>query len=378
MPRDVEALNRQLPGMPVRRCGRLDDAPALARHEPGRRPMLLARAPKTPQRSPRDCQDVSSLALGQPQTGLAAESLGSGPTHGDSPWRRNGVERTRVTGSGDRFVFQIFYDEATRRDLDPGFIPLDNSANSRPDWYEFWVILNYLRSNPLRDEAWYGFLSPKFTARTGFTSRVVMDVLDQSGSVANVATFTPAWDQLAYFVNVFEQGECWHPGLTALTQRFLDEIGYPVNLHELVNHTINAAFSNYVIARAPYWRKWLSLAEKFWDFVEHGQDIDPRYRTNTDYGKEGPTPIKTFIQERFAAILLPQDGFRIVAPDQTLQGPIWVFFGPHPRTRRLLQVCDALKEKYTRTRDPEILAAYWKMRAEIPVASALPSWPPVT
>jgi hypothetical protein len=37
-------------------------------------------------------------------------------------------------------VFQIFYDDRSRRSLDGGFIPLDNTRNERPDWFEFWVI----------------------------------------------------------------------------------------------------------------------------------------------------------------------------------------------------------------------------------------------
>jgi hypothetical protein len=205
-----------------------------------------------------------------------------------------------------------------------------------------------------------------------------MQVLDQIGTAANVAAFSGAWDQLAYFVNVFEQGELWHPGITALTQRFLDEVGYPANLRELVNHTTNAVFSNYLIARGHYWRRWLSLAEKFWDFVENRQDIDARYRGSTDYGSAAAqAPFKTFIQERFPAILLAREEFTVVALDQSAQGAVWDrLFLPHPRTRRLLQVCDALKEKYTRSRDPELLAAYWKMRADVPVRFPVPAWPP--
>lgn len=34
------------------------------------------------------------------------------------------------------FVYQIYYDDISRQQLDPGFIPLDNMTNSRPDWYD--------------------------------------------------------------------------------------------------------------------------------------------------------------------------------------------------------------------------------------------------
>ena len=38
------------------------------------------------------------------------------------------------------YAYQIYYSEQTRDALDPGFLPLDNLANPRPDWREYWPI----------------------------------------------------------------------------------------------------------------------------------------------------------------------------------------------------------------------------------------------
>lgn len=59
------------------------------------------------------------------------------------------------------YIHQIFYSEETRKSLDAGFIPLDNS-NQRPDWCEYWPIRNFLINAPLDSDGFYGFLSPKF------------------------------------------------------------------------------------------------------------------------------------------------------------------------------------------------------------------------
>ena len=40
-------------------------------------------------------------------------------------------------------IHQIYYNEQTRAQLDPGYIPLDNTDNPRPEWYEFWVIKQF-------------------------------------------------------------------------------------------------------------------------------------------------------------------------------------------------------------------------------------------
>ena len=44
-------------------------------------------------------------------------------------------------------AFQIFYNDATRAAVDPAFQPLDNSANERPDWYEYWPIRRFFHDN---------------------------------------------------------------------------------------------------------------------------------------------------------------------------------------------------------------------------------------
>ena len=40
-------------------------------------------------------------------------------------------------------IFQIYYNDLTKKSNDNGFIQLDNSLNSRKDWSEYWPIRNY-------------------------------------------------------------------------------------------------------------------------------------------------------------------------------------------------------------------------------------------
>ena len=123
-------------------------------------------------------------------------------------------------------VFQIYYDEASRSVLDPGFIPLDNSRNERPDWFEFWAIRSFLNSKVLDPNAWYGFLSPNFNAKTEMDSHFVLNCLSRVSPDYEVALFTYAPDVLAIHLNPFEQGEYAHPGLLRASQAFLITTNY--------------------------------------------------------------------------------------------------------------------------------------------------------
>lgn len=256
-----------------------------------------------------------------------------------------------------KFVYQIFYDHESLRMLDPGFIPLDNTPNERPDWFEFWVIRKFLRENRLEDGAWYGFLSPKFERKTGFRSDFVSGVLDRVGMHADVALFSPGSNVLAYFKNPFEQGEFRHPGLLRASQQFLDDIGFDLNVESLVTHSRNSVFSNYIVAKPEYWARWLDIADKFFEYVERGPGSDLAKST---LHENIPTPMKTFVQERFATIILARGGFKISAPDLSRQ------LSDHDdRTRRSLIACDFLKERYSATNDADYLAMYEKIRSQI-------------
>jgi hypothetical protein len=262
-----------------------------------------------------------------------------------------------------KYVYQIYYDDETKRQLLPGFIPLDNTRNSRPDWFEFFVILNFLRNNTLEEGAWYGFLSPKFYKKTGCTSDFVNSNLDKHGDKFGVIVFPYSWDQLSFFLNPFEQGEMCHPGLLMATQNFINKINLKIDLEKLVTDTTSSVFSNFIIAKKDYWIKWRWLAEEYFKYVEG----DVKHQILTSYKtKSNPVPMKTFIQERFATLILSSGGYRTLRLEQNIINPISTkLFPDNAKTRVMLQTCDLMKFKYRQTLDNKYIDMYWMIRNEI-------------
>src|SRR5882672_7607341 len=66
-------------------------------------------------------------------------------------------------------IYQILNHYTSRQELDPGFRVLDNSTNERPDWFEYWPIRRFLLNEALDEDAFYGFLSPKFKLKTSLS-----------------------------------------------------------------------------------------------------------------------------------------------------------------------------------------------------------------
>jgi hypothetical protein len=259
-------------------------------------------------------------------------------------------------------IYQIFYDQITKSSLDPGFIPLDNCQPDEPEWYEFLPILNFLNNNELKNNVWYGFLSPRFMDKIGATAADVNDIILHNHDRADVILLSPEWDQVAYFKNIFEQGEFCHPGLLGLSQKFIKSAGINLNLGDQIMDSSNTVFSNYVVAKKEYWNQWKKIAQRFFEFTS--QHIEYSQRLQGNFYKQ--YPMKVFIQERLASIILNQLPFSIVNIDQSDYAPVnTLLFNSDDKTRILLKKCNELKAQYRRTRQPSFVEAYWGTRNQI-------------
>jgi hypothetical protein len=262
-------------------------------------------------------------------------------------------------------IYQIYYDHVSLAMLDAGFIPLDNSKSQRPDWFEFYPMLNHLNHNELEDGVWYGFLSPKFRKKTGYTSSFINNVLDQNSS-AEVALFSHSWDQAAYFKNPWEQGEYFHQGLMAEAQNFLDQIKLKLNLDNVVSDSSNTVYSNFLIAKKKYWEHWRVLANQLYEFAEsHPHSRGLQYGTKYGLLKK-KYEMKVFVQERLPTLILHENSFKTVITNNSKITPIFKkLFKDNEKNIRLIEICGDLKNIYGKTQDQNILDAYLLLRNSV-------------
>ena len=138
------------------------------------------------------------------------------------------VSPTESPGVGRVELFSIAWSPETLVQTDPDIAILDNSANQRPDWREYWPMRRYLLETPMEDDTFYGFLSPKFTSKTGLSGADVIRFMEAHPQ-ADVFTFSPQADMGAFFLNVFIQGETFDPGSLNACEELLSHIGQPVD-----------------------------------------------------------------------------------------------------------------------------------------------------
>jgi hypothetical protein len=204
------------------------------------------------------------------------------------------------------FVYQIRHDAS--QEVDHDLLSLDNTANERPDWFEYWSIRTFLHTQPLDENTLYGFLSPRFKSKTNLSGREVHEFIRRHGDTADVLLFTPSLHLTAYYLNVFKYGDSCHPGLLGLATRLFRRIGRPTNLDTLITHSGNEVYSNYFVARPRFWRAWLEVTDKIFEIAESPNDpLGMEFRRTTTYRGGESVEIKVFLMERVATWLLARE-----------------------------------------------------------------------
>jgi hypothetical protein len=269
-------------------------------------------------------------------------------------------------------LFQIYYSAATRQMLEAPYTPLDNSSNERPDWREYWPIRRHFADHEPQDGDLYGFFSPMFRTKTRLDPQAVLDFVATHGDAADVMLFSPFFDQIAFFLNCWEQGATVHPGAGALFEDSLRLVAPEFRLYETVGCSRNTVYCNYFIARGAFWREWLDRCERLFASAERGENTLGRALcAPLDYNSQA-APAKVFVMERIApALLATQVRWRVQAYNPMLlpfsRAPLNAF-GP------VLAALDALKIAYLAEGRRQYLDAFFRMRAQ--VAQQLPASQP--
>jgi hypothetical protein len=253
--------------------------------------------------------------------------------------------------------------------LDPGFEPLDNLNNERPDWREYWPIRNFLLKNSLIPGDYYGFLSPAFGRKTGLTSAAVYAFARAHAGAADVLLFSPFYDQIAFFLNQWEQGAMTHRGAKVF-ERSLELVAPDFKIYGTVCSSNDSVFCNYFVAKAEFWSEWLARCERIFDCAERGgSDLAQALRSSVYYGPHA-APSKVFVIERVvSALIATQPRWKV----KSYNSMLLPLSGSRISALVLeLYALDALKIAYQADAREQYLQAFFELRARFAAMQAKP------
>jgi 2-polyprenyl-3-methyl-5-hydroxy-6-metoxy-1,4-benzoquinol methylase len=261
-------------------------------------------------------------------------------------------------------IHQIYYSQQTRAELDPGFLPLDNGANERPDWREYWPMRRFLLGEELQPECHYGFFSPKFKQKTTLTAAAVEDFVRQRGGAADVVGFSPFFDQMAFPVNIMELAAGNHECRETFSQcAALIAPGF--DIERSVMSSLDTLYCNFFVAKPRFWREWLAKCELIFELAEQGvTPLGQALNRVVTYGT-ATAPAKVFVIERVASLLLwsqrqwAVERFNPILLPQASARLLQVASGPD------LMLLDALKIAYARSGAEHYLGLYRNLRDQL-------------
>jgi hypothetical protein len=104
-----------------------------------------------------------------------------------------------------------------------------------------------LLSNELRDDCYYAFFSPKFKEKTGLSSQDVHKFLGESEQ--DIVAFSPFFDQVAFFLNMFDQAAASHGhGVWPCIRASFNQVDPSIDPETLVMTSRQTIFCNYFAA----------------------------------------------------------------------------------------------------------------------------------
>lgn len=264
----------------------------------------------------------------------------------------------------DLRLYQIYYNEETRRQLDPGFIPLDNTANERPDWFEYWPIRSLFLEHDFSEETWIGVFSPKFFKKTGLSSHEVREATLSSN--ADVVSFSPWLGHIAVYWNIFDQIEYHHPGAMLLIDKLIDKKGFNKNMIRMPMTTKKTIFCNYFVAPLKVWKMWFDCFDVIFDLSEKRSC---EYGLQLNYGskniKYNGVPLKIFVCEALISIVAMQNNFFVDYRAKSDKIQLGMGFSDNIESFEILKSIDMIKESIGENPSLESVAEYKEIVQEV-------------
>lgn len=211
-------------------------------------------------------------------------------------------------------IFQIYFKPELAQHCDPAFTPLSNVENPHPELREWDVWNRYHESILEQNLDYWGFVSWKFKEKTNLTGQQVFEwINDNPGH--DVYLLNPCIINEAVFLNSWEQGDLYHPNISAIGQKFINKLGYQEqDIRAVILDRNRTVFANYVVGNRDFWVRFMDFSRKLFSVAE----TDPVFKEEvfglgrSNYAHDNTLPNFTFLIERLIPTFLELENFNSI------------------------------------------------------------------
>jgi len=220
-------------------------------------------------------------------------------------------------------IFQIYFDPVQKQHCDPAFTPYNNTANPNPKLQEWLIWKSFyegMKSGVLSEELdLWGFVSWRFKQKTNLDGQSIVDWIESNPGY-DVYLINPAIVNEAVFANGWEQGEYYHPGISATANKFLSNAGYAdYNVNEVLLDRTRMGFATYFVATRKFWDGYMAFSNLLFTQAEQ----DPKIKQEifgdglSGYSRDASLPMFAFINERLVGTYMDLQESKVLAYQYT-------------------------------------------------------------
>lgn len=197
-------------------------------------------------------------------------------------------------------IYQSYYLEEQKRDLDPLFIPYDNIENSNPELRELPLWKKLLEKHRDSDVHW-GLLSWRWSQKTDVRPLQFKEwILNNPGY--DVYHLDPFAHLAGEFPNLWVQGEVWHPGMLSFAQKLFYKLGIDMPVEQFRYRPDDFGTCNYFVGNSKFWVNYLNFIDKCLGYCEEDESMSQYiYKDGQQYNGHF-VPYFSFVIERLFSL----------------------------------------------------------------------------
>lgn len=168
-------------------------------------------------------------------------------------------------------IYQSYYLEDQVKELDPAFIPYNNTQNSHPELRELPLWRKLLDEHRDSDAHW-GLLSWRWSQKTDVRPIQFKEWIMQNPGY-DVYHLDPFAHLAGEYPNLWVQGDRWHPGMIDFAQKLFYKLGIDMQVEQYRYLPNDFGTCNYFIGNSKFWISYLDFIDKCLRYCEEDESM---------------------------------------------------------------------------------------------------------
>ena len=206
-------------------------------------------------------------------------------------------------------LYQICFEQNQISQVKSPMVAFDNTSNERPElreYHSFKKIIDNQHATEL-----YGVFGPRAEEKLRYSGKEIYDEI-VSNSGKEFYLFNHARIQSVVFLNVWEQGEYFHPGIKKIMRYVLDKNGYDYTVIDSIMTEKQMCFCSYFVATKKAWIEYMQFVDDIKSTLSALPDeLATIYHGSANYARDSSLGMFPFIIERLLSTYLKLNSYNV-------------------------------------------------------------------